>query len=95
MIIIDRRGKVVKGLGSVVKHLSFDTGIASSITCSQNKSNYVRDIPRKNVPVNHCYTLGTLTNLVCRGGKYEPPTHKKLANCMSRRRMGMSHCVNK
>ena len=83
----------VRGVGSVVKHLTADTGIASSIPSHQLKlleGDMYLLLPDKNAYVYQCYILGTIKNLVCHvwwALKYLALI-KKLTICMPRRRMG-------
>ena len=56
-----------EGTANVVKHLTADPGISSSTPLTPTKRTerrYVLALPRINVPVYQCYTLGTLKNLV-------------------------------
>ena len=59
---------LARGFGSMVKHLTADTGIASSTPLTSTKltkRTYVQVLPRQNAPVYQCFTLGTVKNLVC------------------------------
>ena len=52
----------------MVKHSTAYPGIVSSIPLTSTKitkRRYVLVLPKKNVPVYQCFTLGTLKNLVC------------------------------
>jgi len=58
---------VFRERGSVVKHVTADPGIASSIPLTPIKITKRRDVlvlPRKNTTMYQCYTQGTLKNLV-------------------------------
>jgi len=53
---------IARGFGSLVKHLTADPGIASSIPFTPTKitkRRYVLVLSRKNAPVYQCFTLGT------------------------------------
>jgi len=59
---------LARGFGSMVKHSTADTGIASSTPLTSTKltkRRYVPVLPRKNASVYQCFTLGTIKNLVC------------------------------
>jgi len=60
----------IEGIGSVVKHLTAEPGIASSIpdplTLTRiTKKEICTFFPRKNAPMYQCFTRGTLKKLVC------------------------------